>query len=353
MGVSRMVRRRARIAAALTLASGLGGCLAGAAEDAPTAATPVVTTPKAAPFTPVYGSFQSEGVVTRVTTLSTKTATGTSVTASDIALLDRLRGFTTSATRNTTTTGRADQQDVVVASSGLGASGTQVGRIEGDNAGLYRGSASNAAGDSIYFTTTPATNMEASLGVTSLAYSYIGLGSFGTTGATATTSSYDGYLFGLFGGQKTPLMPTTGSATYKGAFEGTEVAVTTGAAAAQKADVYGAMQANVNFGSGKVTGRIDDIQAYRASATSTTPSKASAAYSLTFTGDVFGSGFVGKAVMTHAGTDTPYAGVTQNGAVQGGFFGPQAAETAGALAVTTAAGNTKTVVTGAFGAKKQ
>lgn len=353
MSVSTTAGRCAPIAAVLALASGLGGCMAGAAEDAPTAAAPVVTTPKAAAFTPVYGSFQSEGVVTRVTTLSTKTATASSVTASDIALLDRLRGFTTSATRNTTTTGRADQQDIVVASSGLGASGTLVGRIEGDSAGLYRGAASNAAGESIYFTTTPATNMEASLGVTSLAYAYVGLGAFGATTSTATTSSYDGYIFGLFGGQKTPLMPTTGSATYKGAFEGSEVSVTTGGAAAQKADVYGAMQANVNFGSGKVTGRVDDIQAYRASATSTTPSKSSADYSLTFTGDVFGSGFVGKAAMTQAGTDTAYAGVTQNGVVQGGFFGPQAAETAGALAVTTAAGATKTVVTGAFGAKKQ
>jgi hypothetical protein len=112
------------------------------------------------------------------------------------------------------------------------------------------------------------------------------------------------------------------------------------------------MQANVDFGAAKVTGRVDDIQAYRASAVSTVPSKSSVDYSLVFTGDIIGTGFVGKTQMTQAGASTPTDGV-QNGAVQGGFFGPQAAETAGALVVTATNGATKRAVVGGFGAKKQ
>ena len=137
-------------------------------------------------------------------------------------------------------------------------------------------------------------------------------------------------------------------------FNGIPVAptVTTGAAAATKADLYGKMQANVDFGAAKVTGRVDDIQAYRASAVSTVPSKSSVDYSLVFTGDIIGTGFVGKTQMTQAGASTPTDGV-QNGAVQGGFFGPQAAETAGALVVTATNGATKRAVVGGFGAKKQ
>jgi hypothetical protein len=107
----------------------------------------------------------------------------------------------------------------------------------------------------------------------------------------------------------------------------------------------GQAKLSVDFSANKVNGQITNIYTY--SPTST----AQASYLLSFKGTIAGSGFSGTTSIVETQSNPEWYSTSSS--LQGGFFGPQAAEAAGALAVAAHNGSQKILVTGAFGAKKQ
>lgn len=355
--VGHFPRRAFTRASVSAVALSLGGCFSGAAS--PEAAAPVetpvktVVAPPATGFAPHYGFVSSEGLASRVRVTATVAADKTTVTALDYATSGDLRAFNTTTATNAGATGPSTQQKIETTSSALGATKNVVGLIESDGGNLYRGGGSSPVNDYVYFTNTPSKALESSLGATTLAYSYIGMGAVGARTDSITGFTIDSYVFSLFGGKKTTDMPTTGSATYVGAFEGVEQ---TGATAGSRIDtsrLSGVANLTADFASKKVSGRIDDLNRYSATTASYSPIKAATDYSLGFSGAITGNSFAGTATLNEKNSNTVMTHTTQTGALQGGFFGPAAAEATGALAVSSTHDTTKTLVTGAFGAKKQ
>ena len=143
-------------------------------------------------------------------------------------------------------------------------------------------------------------------------------------------------------------MPTSGKADYAGSFEGLEQVAPT-SSPVQTSNISGKANLAADFGAKTVRGRIDDENNHSAG-----PLKQSTGYSIGFDGKITDSSFAGASWLTQKNSDAPLASTTQNsGSLQGGFFGPGAAEASGALGVTAEDANRKTLITGAFGAKKK
>lgn len=130
-------------------------------------------------------------------------------------------------------------------------------------------------------------------------------------------------------------LPTAVTATYTGVFEGIEYRSNSAS------NYYTApMQMNANFGAGTVSGAV--------------ARPTGSQMGIVFDGTITGNAYQGTAIMVGA----PAANlVTTKSAVNGAFYGPNAVETAGAIAVQgrqdlPGAPNSPVTVVGAFGAKR-
>ncbi len=156
-------------------------------------------------------------------------------------------------------------------------------------------------------------------------------------------------------GQMDTLKNNKTKATYQGFFQGLggyPVATVGGDEPITVTGVNGLRgdaQLTADFGAGTIGGNIYNMQNVETATT--------AGYGIRMDGTISGSSYTGTAKYTPAATATGMAGTSGNGSVIGGFFGANAAETAGVVTVTgeqgTACTSTSCFVTGGFGAKKQ
>jgi hypothetical protein len=334
----RFLARRASLALACCASLPLGGCFIGPTAKATDGLETNKLTPKA--FTPFVGSFTSTGLISRsVANANTQSAS-----------FSLPKG--TEAVQVRTGVGDVDaagKQQVDVTVEGMRGFSRASGRIESNGVG-YKGDAALAmpdgtpTGDYVRFTNAPGASLDLSLGAPSLAYSYVGQGGIGTR-AEGSSGDMVSYAFAMFGGSKTTDMPTTGKADYVGTFEGREQRALNGGAKITTQDLSGQVRLSADFAQGQVNGQVSSLNAHSAAG------KTPVSYNIGFGGSISGSGFAGAAFLQE--TSNKPAWHNTGGALQGGFFGPKAAETAGALALTAQDGQQKLLVTGAFGAKKQ
>jgi hypothetical protein len=128
----------------------------------------------------------------------------------------------------------------------------------------------------------------------------------------------------------------TGTATYIGGYNGIAVDGT------GKVDVQtGASGLSANFGAGSVTGIVTGLSNVNG------PVATPAGYGISMTGTITGSTYTGSAALTGEGTST-----TQS-SLNGAFYGTNAAETAGALAIRGNVNGTSIVTSGGFGGRTQ
>jgi C-lobe and N-lobe beta barrels of Tf-binding protein B len=157
------------------------------------------------------------------------------------------------------------------------------------------------------------------------------------------------YIGGVYGGSGTAIaqLPTNVTATYSGSYMGYEV--TQSATSAQT----GTASLSANFGTGKVSGAVTNLTT-RDSATSTS---AAAGYGLSMNGTISGgtySGTAGFLAPTAASGALAPAGTVTASSFNGGFYGANAAETAGAIGIRgTAPTGVATTITGSYGAVKK
>lgn len=329
-----------RIAGVCLLAGSLGGCYSmgggssGAGAAKPAAAT-TTTTPTPAKFAALYGPVTAKAV----------TASG---------YTDSL--FTKTTPMNISTEASNVNIDVTPAPEGgtqrrasIGIFGfrpftTDNANIE-SNGSAVRGSIVN--GQSwVVLSNSPGSRLDGSLGVSSLEHSFAGVASYtgGVRAGSGSDVAFD--AAGIFGGRSTSDMPTSGKADYAGGFEGLEHSSSD--ATLQISNVSGKANLAADFAAKTVRGRIDDVKNH-----SSGPLAQSAGYSVGYNGTITGSNFAGTSWLTQVNSDAPLSGYSQSGNLQGGFFGPGAAEAAGALSALGVNGNRKLLVTGAFGAKKK
>jgi hypothetical protein len=332
----------ARVSAGLTrpvfvclLAGGLGGCYTlgggGKSISPPTPAAP-------AKFSSFSGTVTSKGVITQAVTNQFSSASTLTVETKEQPA--QIEAFV--QPQDPTAKG----QRVDFRAGGYGYFGTNDGSIESNGAAI-RGSAVHSADTWATYTNTPGSRLDASLGAPSLQHSYVGVASLGKRAAGSTGAMYS-YSAGFFGGSSTTDMPTSGKAEYQGAFEGFEES-SVGGSQLSKSNISGKASLSADFGAKTVRGRIHDINNH-----SVGPVRAPTEYSVGYEGKMTNSTFVGTAWLTQRNSEMPLNGFSQNsGTLQGGFFGPGAAEAAGAIGVTAADETKKYLVTGAFGAKKK
>jgi hypothetical protein len=171
-----------------------------------------------------------------------------------------------------------------------------------------------------------------------------------------TTSGYVGHIYGGEGTQAMPVNIAT--ATYSGRFIGLAVgpgddAIGNGSGG-DAANLEGNVAITANFTSGQVAGAVTDI--VRSPTSADDPVATAAPYALAMTGaTITGNTYGGGAV---AFTDTGSgAGSVSGSTFIGGFYGPDAAETAGALRVEgtapgTGIGTGDVHLQGSFGAQQ-
>ena len=320
------------------LAGSLGGCYTLGGGSGSSAPTPTPTTPTPAKFSPFSGTVTSKGVITQaVTNVYTNASTLTVETKEQPAQIESC----VQAPDPTTKKQRLDLR-----AGGYGYFGTNEGVIE-SNGSAVKGSAVHSSSTWAVYTNTPGSRLDMSLGAPSLQHSYVGVASLGKRAAGSTGAMYS-YSAGFFGGESTTNMPTSGKAEYAGTFEGFEERTVNGSELT-KSSISGKANLAVDFGANTVRGRIDEINNH-----SVGPVKVATEYSVGYNGSISNSSFVGTAWLTQKNTDMPLNGFSQNsGTLQGGFFGPGAAEAAGALGVSATSESQKYLVTGAFGAKKK
>jgi hypothetical protein len=334
--------RLGRLAGLCVLAGGLGGCYSmagggggsgGAAAKA--AATPAAVTP--AKFSTFVGTMNAKGVNTQ-----------SIVNAFD-------------PTVRTYTVETKDKPDDVVAYVKTPDPDTKLQDVDvkaragffsnkasfESNGAAFRGHATSDDKTWAVVSNSPGSRLDSSLGSMSLESSFAGVAAFGPRMAGRTGTSYS-YASGFFGGQTAGNMPTSGRAEYIGAFEGIEESTVNGSESVRR-NISGKANLTADFAARSVSGRIDDINNHNLG-----PIKVPAGYSLAFDGRITNTEFSGAAWMTNRNSNAPLDFTPQNsGVVQGGFFGPGAAETAGALGVATGDSVRKSLITGAFGAKKK
>ena len=243
----------------------------------------------------------------------------------------------------------ARSNTVTVSSTPTGAMPAATGSLTSNGTDQYRGGAQGAnQNDYISYKTA----LDSSLGTTTLSYAYVGEGSIGTFSQSGQTASFDGYMFNVFGGQKTQTadMPTTGTADYDGAFKGKSVELQGAASTSSDLDGHAALKAD--FGAKTFKGTIDNLRQYQSNSPNT---KTAVAPTIDLNGTISANQFAGSAALANL----TIANVQQTGVFEGGFFGPKATEAAGALAIKAvytppgASSNSTVLITGAFGAKKK
>jgi hypothetical protein len=148
-------------------------------------------------------------------------------------------------------------------------------------------------------------------------------------------------------------------ASYAGQFRG--IAVKEGsnvfANGSEPAELEGDAQLKANFGSGAVAGKVTSLvdRERRVGGTDQNPVHAPVGYGIGFNGTIASGASTYSGAAKFTNPDGSAAAGTSSGQAVGGFFGPGAAETAGAIRVQgTAPGQAgTTLATGSFGAKKQ
>lgn len=156
------------------------------------------------------------------------------------------------------------------------------------------------------------------------------------------SNEYIGTIGGARSGvAETQDMPTTGSATFTGNASGF-VLQPIGKNSRNWGDFYGDAELMANFGTGEITGGVTGIDTYKASS----PENQGTVNDIEFAGMIDGSTFAGTATAdSTAGTAFDIAGAT--GTFNGAFYGPGAAEAAGAFTVN--GGPNETALQGSFG----
>ncbi len=146
---------------------------------------------------------------------------------------------------------------------------------------------------------------------------------------------------GYHAGDLTPKsqMPSDASATYHGSFGG--YGGTTGGSAE---GLVGDVRLRANFGAGTVNGQVSNLQ---------NTDGASKSYGLSMNGKISGNTYSGTSGFTTKSGAA--SGRVTSSAMTGGFYGPNARETAGAMRVEGTPGPTKrpVAIVGGFGAKRQ
>jgi hypothetical protein len=330
--------RRPHPALVVCLALPLAGCFTGPTAKAPSAsATSATTTPKA--FSLFTGAFTSTAVMGKTTT------NDAAKTAAFVVLSDPVTVSTGVGAMEVTKKQRID-----VTTSNVGGIVNAAGTMTSNGAsfvgdGVVYAANGVTATDSVRFTNRPGNDLDRSLGAPSLVYSYVGQGEMRPR-AEGSTGDMARYVFAMFGGAKTTDMPTTGMADYAGTFEGREQRATTGSSAVTARDLSGQASLTADFAARRVAGQISSLNSQSGT------ERAAANYTLDFRGSINGSTFTGATSIVESPSKPTW--YVTSGALSGGFFGPKAAEAAGALAVSANDGGAnKILVTGAFGAKKQ
>ncbi|HEY8580808.1 MAG TPA: transferrin-binding protein-like solute binding protein, partial [Beijerinckiaceae bacterium] len=307
-----------RLSAALAalLTGALAGCNGGGGA-APSASAPTTITYKTpgTTFSAFSGSFSSEGLASRVA------ASGTVDSSGNFTTVDKVN--VTLPTGRTTFLTTAGSNTVTVSSLPTGAMTNASGSLTSNGTDQYRGGASGSnQNDFISYKTA----LDSSLGTTTLSYAYVGEGSIGTLSQNGQTVAFDGYMFNVFGGQKTQTadMPTTGTADYEGGFKGKSVVVAGNGPSSAELDGRALLKAD--FGAKTFKGTIDNLREYPANDPN---DKSAMTPTIDLNGTISTNQFGGSAAFANL----PVANVQQSGVFEGGFFGPKATEAAGALAV--------------------
>ena len=296
-------------------------------------------------FTPFIGSFEAEGTTSRLVLNSTNgLASSGTVTPGSTRQV-----FTGATSVNTASTDASDTQTISVTTPNVTAPSDVVGLVKSNGAKQYQGSGEGTN----YSEVALATSLNSSLGATSLSYTFLGGSSRMDITGSGTSGTTDINTSSFFGGQKTVTsdMPGSGTATYTGAYNGRSYAGTIGSPYSVT-NTDGSVSMTADFAAGTVNGRVDNYRAVIYDANGNVTSSSSMNASLAFAGTVSGNTFSGTASPTQPGTNTAIAATTTSGSVQGGFFGPQAAEAAGALSTKLANSQSFIASQGVFGAKK-
>lgn len=329
--------------AVVALSISLAGCGGGSAPvaSAPQVA-PVVYKDPSSKFSAFIGSFTSEGLATRlIADVTIDADSNVTLDAFQLPTKPARATFTTTTSEDTSSQSDPKTQNITTTSNEMGSTLGVKGGIVKNSADLYKEGGESEDGDFVGFTN----ELTSSLGTKALSYAYVGMGVKGTYVQTGSTGRSDGYVFALFGGQKTADMPTAGSAVYEGAFKGIELELKVGAPASDLVDLDGSVALNANFGSKAITGRIDNIR--------DSSSTNARDYSIGLNGAISGNQFTGTAVLTQKNSNTSLSGANE-GVMTGGFFGPTAIEAAGALTVKAGSAPDSTrSITGVFGATKK
>lgn len=164
----------------------------------------------------------------------------------------------------------------------------------------------------------------------------------------------------IFGGNATAQaeMPRDVTATYAGSFVGLGLANngTHNALEDSPVDLRGDVRMSANFGSGAVEGNVYNMQKQENETGEIHP--LDTPFGIVMNGQIdagTGNTFQGTAAFTNGGAnDAAIAGATTSSALVGGFYGPGAAEAAGALRVEGNVGqHTDLFVQGSFGTVRQ
>jgi hypothetical protein len=179
------------------------------------------------------------------------------------------------------------------------------------------------------------------LGSTSLSNSFYGSTenyttyTINTATSTARIAGSQGYFFG---GVPATNLPTSGTATYAGGFEG--VSFVNNEAVNSLA---GTANMNVNFAAYTVNGTITNINK-RAGGTG---ASTATGYTINYNGSIGGTQFAGNSTLS--GTN----GSTGSGRVQGGFFGAGGIESVGVIGMNVTTPSGSGVIMGSFGTRRQ
>ena len=153
-------------------------------------------------------------------------------------------------------------------------------------------------------------------------------------------------------GIATENMPTTGSATYEGRVYADAWDVNDPSDGTGRTRILGALTLEANFGSSEVSGRIDELERREPGESSYQPLGSGSSISIS-NGMIGRSGF--SADWTEVDTDPNNAGEPLfSGTMNGGFYGPAAAEVAGEFngSRPATATDSEQIMVGVFGGSK-
>jgi C-lobe and N-lobe beta barrels of Tf-binding protein B len=335
-----ITNQHVKLATALFSTVFVAACGGGGGGSAPAASVAAAS----ATNTSTTTSTTTTTTTTPTTTTTTTTPTTTTVVAaaaSPKALMVYVPASAATAAQSVSlaTMPTSAGSSVTVTGPGTIASATVTGNLGGGQTSTTTGTTpmacstsgrvcSGGVGDNLLVQSVEA-------GSAALAYSSYGmlLTPVGTAGAVNIGAYHTGTPTAVSS------LPTNVTATYTGGYIGYEIGGAAGLdVQAGRADL------TANFGAGTVTGKVTNLTNL---STST-----SAGYGLSMNGAISGGAYTGTAGFTNT-AGTAAAGTVTSSALNGGFYGPGAVETAGALSIRgTAPTASPTVIVGSFGAKK-